>query len=116
MCLSVGFSCLFIIAGDPADVQTRSLNVDLLAQVKRAWDGLMALLSSKHTCVFFVQHQCQIVIQTSELLIGVDLLHPRLERVIAVTACDNQGQTTSVGFRMRCHSRPARVVCITPPI
>ena len=30
--------------GDPTDVQTKSLNVDLLAETKRAWDGLMALL------------------------------------------------------------------------
>lgn len=31
-------------AGDPGDVQTKSLNVDLLAEAKRAWDGLMGLL------------------------------------------------------------------------
>eukprot|EP00435_Cladocopium_sp_Y103_P021496 s3597_g5.t1 len=33
-------------AGDPADVQTRSLNIEIMAEVKHAWDGLMAPLGT----------------------------------------------------------------------
>ena len=31
-----------LTAGDSTDVQTKSLNTDLLANVKIAWDGLMS--------------------------------------------------------------------------
>ena len=31
-----------ICAGEPSDVQTRALNVDIMARVKTAWDGLMS--------------------------------------------------------------------------
>jgi len=33
-----------ILAGEPSDVQTKSLNVDIMAHVKKAWDGLMLWL------------------------------------------------------------------------
>lgn len=36
----------FLGAGDPTDVQTRSLNVDIMAEVKHAWDSLMAPLGT----------------------------------------------------------------------
>lgn len=36
----------FLGAGDPTDVQTRSLNIDIMAEVKHAWDSLMAPLGN----------------------------------------------------------------------
>lgn len=33
-----------VVAGDSQEVQTKSLNVDLMVRVKEAWDGIMALL------------------------------------------------------------------------
>ena len=61
-------SLSFFCAGDAqaGDVQTKSLNVDIMVKVKEAWDGIMALLGCSvvlwewlmlvNDCVIFICH------------------------------------------------------------